>query len=445
MVLPEDIEILVIGQSKALATRLCRMVGRSLSGHYQPCDESGAEGYLVANRYMVLILGNASGFSPGFLETIQQQQSQARFLMFEADTGLHAPLLDQKASQLNMDLVSILPLPCPPERLEAVVERLNTAAIEHSVDRAPMSLDEVGAAVEEQKIRAWYQPKVRLSDGRVVGFEALARWREPDGTMLPPRLFIPTAEDSELIIPITRKLITDSLTELSDWQSQGFNLKVSVNATVEVLNSRNFIDWLDQSLSHHELAPSSLVIEITESRVAGKATRIVEHLTQLRQLGVGVSVDDFGTGYSSLLQLSRMPCTELKIDRSFVSGASVKEERGVLLRNSVSIGRGLGLNVVAEGVETRADWEASARAGADEVQGWFIGKAQPPERVLTWIEDWETRRALLVRETLYYSESETPVTPDANLSGWRQHQPSTVQLAILVLMMAVSAGVALLF
>ena len=445
MVLPEDIEILVIGQSKALATRLCRMVGRSLSGHYQPCDESGAEGYLVANRYMVLILGNASGFSPGFLETIQQQQSQARFLMFEADTGLHAPLLDQKASQLNMDLVSILPLPCPPERLEAVVERLNTAAIEHSVDRAPMSLDEVGAAVEEQKIRAWYQPKVRLSDGRVVGFEALARWREPDGTMLPPRLFIPTAEDSELIIPITRKLITDSLTELSDWQSQGFNLKVSVNATVEVLNSRNFIDWLDQSLSHHELAPSSLVIEITESRVAGKATRIVEHLTQLRQLGVGVSVDDFGTGYSSLLQLSRMPCTELKIDRSFVSGASVKEERGVLLRNSVSIGRGLGLNVVAEGVETRADWEASARAGADEVQGWFIGKAQPPERVLTWIEDWETRRALLVRETLYYSEAETPVTPDANLSGWRQHQPSTVQLAILVLMMAVSAGVALLF
>ena len=445
MVLPEDIDILVIGQSKALATRLCRMVGRSLSGHYQPCDESGANGFLVANRYMVLILGNASGFSPGFLETIQQQQPQARFLMFETDIGLHGPLLDQQASRINMDLVSVLPLPCPPERLEAVVERLNTATLEHAVDRAPMSLDEVGAAVEAQKIRAWYQPKVRLSDGQVVGFEALARWLEPDGTMLPPRLFIPTAEDSELIIPITRKLITDSLTELSDWQSQGFNLKVSVNATVEVLNSRNFIDWLDQSLSHHQLSPSSLVIEITESRVAGKATKIVEHLTQLRQLGVGVSVDDFGTGYSSLLQLSRMPCTELKIDRSFVSGASVKEERGVLLRNSVSIGHGLGLNVVAEGVETRADWEAAARAGTDEVQGWFIGKAQPAERVLTWLEDWETRRALLVRETRTYAEAKNPKPQDADPTGWRQHQPSRVQLAVLVLMMVLSAGLALLF
>ena len=445
MVLPEDIDILVIGQSKALATRLCRMVGRSLSGHYQPCDEAGADSFLVANRYMVLILVNASGFSPGFLETIQQQQPQARFLMFETDIGLHGPLLDQQASRINMDLVSVLPLPCPPERLEAVVERLNTATLEHAVDRAPMSLDEVGAAVEAQKIRAWYQPKVRLSDGQVVGFEALARWLEPDGSMLPPRLFIPTAEDSELIIPITRKLITDSLTELSDWQSQGFNLKVSVNATVEVLNSRNFIDWLDQSLSHHQLSPSSLVIEITESRVAGKATKIIEHLTQLRQLGVGVSVDDFGTGYSSLLQLSRMPCTELKIDRSFVSGASVKEERGVLLRNSVSIGHGLGLNVVAEGVETRADWEAAARAGTDEVQGWFIGKAQPAERVLTWLEDWESRRALLVRETRTYAEAKNPKPQDADPTGWRQHQPSRVQLAVLVLMMVLSAGLALLF
>lgn len=268
---------------------------------------------------------------------------------------------------------------------------------------------------------------------------------EPDGTLLPPSLFIPAAEDSEVIIPMTRKLISDSLTELSDWQSRGLNLKVSVNATVEVLNSKNFVEWLQILLDYHEVEPESLVIEITESRVAGKASKIVENLTQLRQLGVGVAVDDFGTGYSSLLQLSRMPCTELKIDRSFVSGASVKEERAVLLRNSVSIGHGLGLNVVAEGVETRADWEAAVHAAVDEVQGWYIGKAQPAERVITWIEDWESRRALLVRKSTADTAVNNLYDPSVQESAWQRHRPTLPQLVFLILLMSLSAGLSRLF
>ncbi len=445
MVLAENIDILVIGETRALATRLCRMMGRAMSGRYQPCDETGAVSLLEANRYMVLLLGNPSSFNGEFLEAIYRRQPQARVIMFETNFSITAPLLDQKASRLEMDLITILPLPCPPERLEAVVERLNTASVEHSIDQAPMSLDEVSSAVDAGKIQAWYQPKVRLSDGKTVGFEALARWVEPDGTLLPPRLFIPAAEDSEVIIPMTRKLITDSLTELSDWQSRGLSLKVSVNATVEVLNSRNFVDWLQQLLDHHELEPESLVIEITESRVAGKASKIVENLTKLRQLGVGISVDDFGTGYSSLLQLSRMPCTELKIDRSFVSGASVNEERGVLLRNSVSIGHGLGLNVVAEGIETRADWEAAVNATVDEVQGWFIGRAQPAERVIPWIEDWESRRALLVRESTEGSVGHSRNDPSADKSAWQRHRPTVPQLVFLILLMFLSAGLSRLF
>lgn len=440
MVIPEDIDILVIGQSSALATRISRMMGRVLSGRYQPCDEAQAGDFLLANRYMVLILGNPSGFEPGFFESINRQQPQARVVMFESEFSINGPLLDEQASRLDMDLLSVLPLPCPPQRLEAVVERLNTASLEKSIDRAPMSIDEVGLAVDQGKITPWYQPKVRLSDGQVVGFEALARWFEADGSMLSPQLFIPAAEDSDVIIPLTRKLISDSLKELSDWQSRGLNLKVSVNATAEVLDSSNFVPWLADQLRHHQLTPESLVIEITESRVAGKASNIVANLTQLRQLGVGISVDDFGTGYSSLLQLSRMPCTELKIDRSFVSGASVSSERSVLLRNSVRIGHGLNLNVVAEGIETRGDWEAAAKAAVDEVQGWFIGKAQPAERVVAWIEDWDSRRSMLTRDSRSTVKELSGV--EAASTGWRRHWPSTPQLVVLLVLMAISAGLA---
>lgn len=439
MVLSDNVDVLVIAESQAQSTRLSRMVGRTLSGHYQPCSESEFHQYLVAKRYDVIILGNPSKLSSDVLELIHNHQPNTSLVMFDANSEVNAQLLDQQARRLNVNLVSVLPLPCPPERLEAVVERLTTASHENSVDSAPMSAEEVSSALDAGKIQAWFQPKVRIADGAVTGFEALARWVEPDGSMLPPRVFIPSAEESEVIIPLTRKLISDSIIELSSWKRSNLNLKVSVNATVEVLDSDNFVPWLQGLLEHHKLAPSSIIIEITESRVVGSASRVVENLTHLRQLGLGVSLDDFGTGYSSLLQLSRMPCTELKIDRSFVSGASGKEETAVLLGNSVRIGHGLGLNVVAEGVETRADWEAVARAKVDEVQGWFVGRAQSAESVIPWIEDWNSRQPLLQTERPKPALNRTVTQKLFSRDQWLFHRPNALSLALLFILMALSA------
>jgi EAL domain-containing protein (putative c-di-GMP-specific phosphodiesterase class I) len=439
MVLTDNINVLVIAESQAQGTRLSRMVGRTLSGHYQPCSESDFQGYLVAQRYDIIILGNPSKLSSDVLELIHNHQPNTSLVMFDANSSVNAQLLDQQARRLNVNLVSVLPLPCPPERLEAVVERLTTAAHENSIDSAPMSAEEVSSALDAGKIQAWFQPKVRITDGVVTGFEALARWIEPDGSMLPPRVFIPSAEESEVIIPLTRKLISDSMIELSNWKRSNLNLKVSVNATVEVLDSDNFVSWLQGQLEHHQLAPSSITIEITESRVVGSASKVVENLTRLRQLGLGISLDDFGTGYSSLLQLSRMPCTELKIDRSFVSGASGKEETAVLLGNSVRIGRGLGLNVVAEGVETRADWEAVARAEVDEVQGWFVGRAQSADSVIPWIEDWNSRQLLLQTEQPRHDSQKNPVQKLLARDQWRFHPPNALTLTLLLILMTLSA------
>ena len=441
MVVNENIDILVAAESQALATRICRLMGRALSGRYHPCSESEGLAQLREDRFSLVILGNPGKFTSNFLSTLAEQRSPPRLILFETDFGLNAPLLDDQAKKLGLDLVSILPLPCPPERLDAVIERLLTGTGNADVQRAPMSLEEISNALQNDRIRAWFQPKVRLSDGKVTGFEVLARWLEPDGTLLPPALFIPAAEDSELIVDLTRKLIEDSLMAVAAWRKKRPQLKVSVNAIGEVLDDKDFLPWLDRQLTHHGLSADALVIEITESRVAGKATDIVEHLTRLRQLGVGVSVDDFGTGYSSLLQLSRMPCTELKIDRSFVSGASVQEERNVLLRNSVNIGHGLGLNVVAEGVETRADWEAVARAAADEAQGWYVGKAQPEDKVEAWMEDWASRTALLTREAPETNQDEATSSTRWTIQGVLGRL-STTQWITTISLMALSALVA---
>jgi EAL domain-containing protein (putative c-di-GMP-specific phosphodiesterase class I) len=439
MVLTDNIDVLVIAESQAQGTRLSRMVGRTLSGNYQPCSESEFQRYVVAKRYDVIILGNPSKLSSDVLELIHNHQPNTSLIMFDANSGVNAHLLDQQARRLNVNLVSVLPLPCPPERLEAVVERLTTETHENSADSAPMSAEEVSAALDAGKIQAWFQPKVRMADGRVTGFEALARWIEPDGSMLPPRVFIPSAEESEVIVPLTRKLIADSMNELSNWKRSNLHLKVSINVTVEVLDSENFVTWLQGQLEAHKLAPSSIIIEITESRVAGTASKVVENLTRLRLLGLGISLDDFGTGYSSLLQLSRMPCSELKIDRSFVSGASDKEETAVLLGNSVRIGHGLGLNVVAEGVETRADWEAVAKAEVDEVQGWFVGRAQSSDSVIPWIEDWNSRQILLKTEQPSRDLRKFSTKKLFSKDQWHFVRPNALGFTLLFILMTLSA------
>jgi len=438
VVLTEATDILVTAESQALATRICRLMGRALSGRYHPCDESEGLKKLQEKHFELVILGNPGKFTDNFLSTLAEQRSPPRLILFETEFDLNAPLLDDQANKLGLDLVSILPLPCPPERLDAVIERLITGSEVQDVQRAPMSLAEVSAALEAGKISAWFQPKVRISDGTVTGFEALARWIEPDGTLLPPSLFIPAAEDSELIIKLTRRLIEDSLRAVATWRQKMPDLKVSVNTIGELQDSEGLIPWLDQQLQREGLSPEALVIEMTESRVAGKATDIVANLTRLRQLGVGVSVDDFGTGYSSLLQLSRMPCTELKIDKSFVSGASVQEERNVLLRNSVNIGHGLGLNVVAEGVETRADWEAVVRAAADEAQGWYVGRAQQEDRALAWIEDWSSRKGLLFQ----VSDRQAVTQRRRILEGLKLEGLTVVHWVALVGLMVLSAVIA---
>ena len=170
MVLTDNIDVLVIAESQAQGTRLSRMVGRTLSGNYQPCSESEFQRYVVAKRYDVIILGNPSKLSSDVLELIHNHQPNTSLIMFDANSGVNAHLLDQQARRLNVNLVSVLPLPCPPERLEAVVERLTTETHENSADSAPMSAEEVSAALDAGNIQAWFQPKVRMADGRVTGF-----------------------------------------------------------------------------------------------------------------------------------------------------------------------------------------------------------------------------------------------------------------------------------
>ncbi len=246
---------------------------------------------------------------------------------------------------------------------------------------------ELASALDQGHLVAAFQPKITLSDSRVVGFEALARWHHPPHGLVPPDLFIPIAEQNGLIVPLTRRILSDALAACQRWQRHHPACNVAVNISPMVLANPALPEEIEALLLEYNLPPSALIAEITETTVIANPLLAAEVLTRLRIKGVGLSMDDFGTGYSSLLTLLRLPFTELKIDRSFVASCETDEEAWKIIRATISLARELGLSVVAEGIETEPVETKLRNAGCQVGQGWRFGRAMS-ERVLhAWLAE----------------------------------------------------------
>ena len=236
-------------------------------------------------------------------------------------------------------------------------------------------LGELRTAIEDGQLAVAYQPKVEVATGRIIGAEALVRWNHPRRGFVPPDEFIPVAEHTGLLRPLTLFVLESSLEQCARWRKAGFELDVAVN-----LSARNLLDVelpkdVLALLERFELPPSALELEITESALLADPVRTNGVLHELHRIGVGISIDDFGTGYSSLSYLRRMPVDELKIDKSFVTDMALDENAALIVRSTIDLGRNLGLRVVAEGVETREVWEQLAALGCHVAQGYFFGRA----------------------------------------------------------------------
>ncbi|MFM1988864.1 MAG: hypothetical protein RJA99_1821 [Pseudomonadota bacterium] len=232
-------------------------------------------------------------------------------------------------------------------------------------------------ALERSEFELHYQPKVAIETGRVIGCEALIRWRHPERGLVPPGEFIPVAEEAGLIVELGTWVVNEACRAARRWVDAGHPGRVAVNTAAPHFRDGRLMRDVDRALAATGLPPRLLTVELTESMVMQGSDDGIGTLNQLKSLGVSISLDDFGTGYSSLAYLKRMPIDELKIDRSFIAGLPADNDSAAIVRAIVGMSGSLGLEVIAEGVETAQQADFLVSVGCRAAQGWLYAKAVP--------------------------------------------------------------------
>jgi EAL domain-containing protein (putative c-di-GMP-specific phosphodiesterase class I) len=253
---------------------------------------------------------------------------------------------------------------------------------------------ELERAIQLGEIDVYYQPKVELAGGkvgRISDCEALVRWRHPQEGIVGPFAFIPLAEESGLIEPLTDLVLEKAAAQIAQWNDAGLAMGVAVNLAASTLGNLDFPDRIASILAKNGVSHQSLTLEVTETTAMANATQSMDVLTRLRVKGLGLSIDDFGTGYSSFVQLYRMPFNELKIDKSFVLDVCDSAEAATIVRSIAELAHNLGLSVCAEGVETAGALEFLVELGCEKVQGYYIQMPSPADEFTEFVLDWNTR------------------------------------------------------
>ncbi len=311
---------------------------------------------------------------------------------------------ERLAKSHTLRVLGALRKPVTPEQLREVLAAAGVTPAEPPAApprpaRPAYSAAELTHAIDAQELVNHYQPKVDFATGQLVGVETLVRWRHPQHGMVYPDQFITVAEENGLIDRLTQLVLTGlhgALHQARAWQDAGLPLQVSVNVSMDNLTDYAFPEYVARAVAAAGVAPSMLILEVTESRMMRDPLAALDILTRLRLKRVGVSIDDFGTGHSSLSQLHDAPFDELKIDKSFVHGACRDEALRAILLPSLDMARQLGIKTVAEGVEDADDWFFLRAKGCDLAQGYFVARPMPAQALLPWAAEWETRRGALV-------------------------------------------------
>jgi EAL domain-containing protein (putative c-di-GMP-specific phosphodiesterase class I)/CheY-like chemotaxis protein len=294
-------------------------------------------------------------------------------------------------------ILGALEKPAGRAALRMVLDRWQ--ALTPPVAAAPLPTYTAADLQAAQRAEQWvlhYQPKVDLRTGELTGTEALVRWKHPLHGLVYPDRFIALAEDCGAIGALTDWVLQAALIQLARWHEAGLQIHMAVNVSMENLRAPDFARRVGAMVHHSRLSPQDVTLEVTESRVMALSSAPLETLVRLRMQRFGLSIDDFGTGHSSLAQLRDVPFTELKIDRGFVHGARQNQLIRPMLEGSIGMAQRLGLQTVAEGVETEDDWSLLREIGCDVAQGYFIGRPMPGDGLRAWLADWLQKRPRLI-------------------------------------------------
>jgi EAL domain-containing protein (putative c-di-GMP-specific phosphodiesterase class I)/ActR/RegA family two-component response regulator len=327
---------------------------------------------------IILDLQYAQGDGIEVLSFLRQRGSRAAIVLI---SGFDARVLES-ARRVGLDLgLTIVEALEKPVRLEALARLLE----EHRQPDSEEWTADLGRAIGRGELAVDYQPKVELADGRLVGFEALARWRHPTRGLIEPHHFIGLAEASGLIEALTDEVLLQAVGDCASWSLAQPGLTVAVNMSPLLFQHDRLLPSLVRLLAQHRLPAVNVTLEVTETAAMKDPAATMETLSRLRLRGFNLALDDFGTGYSNLAILHRMPFNELKIDRSFIAGVGDSRDSEVIVRAIAALAQELGLTTVAEGIEDLAIWDWLRTAGIAQVQGFGIAPPMPAEQVLDWI------------------------------------------------------------
>ena len=257
---------------------------------------------------------------------------------------------------------------------------------------ARITVRDLRTGIETDQLVVYYQPKISIKakgDQEIVGCEALVRWRHPQHGLMFPDEFIPLAEKSGLIVALTDCVVGATVKQIRRWRDDGLRLTVAVNIAPQLLDDLGLPDRIHERLKEYDLQTSQLVLEVTESGAMENAARAMEILARFRLKGFGLSLDDFGTGYSSLVQLHRMPFNEMKIDKSFLMAMDQDEEARNIVSSIIDLGHNIGLQLCAEGVETRESLDMLRSLGCELAQGYYMSPPIPGDEIAPWRNQWK--------------------------------------------------------
>lgn len=324
------------------------------------------------------------------IRRLSENHCKAGIVIVGAQSSAVLFSVETMALAYGLNVLGAIAKPVTSARLEALIDNYAVAECAPPPPRAQVfSFAEVGRGLQAREFDPFFQPKIELETGQVKGLEMFARWRHPVHGVLGPASFMQALEESGRIDFLDWSMIEKSVAACRTLHDQGIPISFSINVDQSTLAHPQFMEQITACLERHRIMADYITFEMTESAVLTTDPHFLERLLRLRMQGFGLAIDDYGTGRSNLQLLARIPFSELKIDRSFVDGASKRQAIGTVLRSCLGLARNLDRRSVAVGVETKQDWDFLQGLGCTYAQGYYIAKPMPVEDFPAWLADWQ--------------------------------------------------------
>ncbi len=406
-----NIKILILDDDIFMLKLLTRMLVKQGYTSVSSCDNGRDALKMIDNAVtcpdlILLDLNMPDMDGIEFVRYLVDRQYHGDLILVSGENERMLKTAEKLVHAHKIPMLGYLHKPVSPEKLTEIMNMWKP----HSLESQPQphkkdySAEELKSAISNHELVNYYQPKVSVATGEVMGVETLVRWFHPiDGLVFPDR-FISIAEKNHLINELTISVLTNAFTQAKLWQQSGLTLRVAINVSMDNLTSLDFQDLVVKLATDADLEPQKIVLEVTESQLMSADARIpLEILTRLRLKRFHLSIDDFGTGHSSLAQLRDIPFDELKIDQGFVHRAWMDDTLRAIYDASLSMAKQLGMETVAEGVEDQKDWEFLRQTGCDLAQGNFISRPLKAADFSNWMKGWKDR----VRNGLLISSAQS--------------------------------------